>query len=309
MAKDIVVDAGRLQRAIEAIVARGGSEPREAALVAENLVTANLTGHDSHGVGMIPRYVDAVLEGGLAVNEHPEIKLDTGVMLRLDGRKGYGQVIGLESMALGIERARKHGTCIVALGNAHHLGRIGHWAEQCVGAGLVSLHFVNVISRPIVAPWGGRDPRFGTNPVCIGVPRAREAAVPARLRDQPHRAGQDARRAQPGQAARARHDHRRQGRPDDQPALHRDPALRRDPAVRRAQGLRPGGGGGATRRRARRGRGPELRRRGQAAGAERHADDHHRPAAARRRRAASGARPKRSSNGVSRRRPAPTSTG
>ena len=172
MAKDIVVDAGRLQRAIEAIVAKGGSEPREAALVAENLLTANLTGHDSHGVGMIPRYVDAVLEGGLAVNEHPEIKLDTGVMLRLDGRKGYGQVIGLESMALGIDRARKHGTCIVALGNSHHLGRIGHWAEQCVGAGLVSLHFVNVISRPIVAPWGGRDPRFGTNPVCIGVPRA-----------------------------------------------------------------------------------------------------------------------------------------
>ena len=198
------------------LAARGGARRRQPRS------TANLTGHDSHGVGMIPRYVDAVLEGGLAVNQQPEIKLDTGVMLRLDGRRGYGQVIGQESMALGIERARKHGTCIVALGNSHHLGRIGHWAEQCVDAGLVSLHFVNVISRPIVAPWGGRDPRFGTNPVCIGVPRAGRPAVPARLRDQPHRPGQDPRRPQPGQAARARHDHRRQGRPDDQPALHRD---------------------------------------------------------------------------------------
>ncbi len=172
MAREIVVDAQRLRRAVEAIVAKGGSAPREAEIVGANLVEANLTGHDSHGVGMIPRYVDAVLEGGLAVNEHPAITLDTGVLLRLDGRKGYGQVIGQESMALGIERARRHGTCIVALGNVHHLGRIGHWAEQCVDAGLVSLHFVNVISRPIVAPWGGRDPRFGTNPVCIGVPRA-----------------------------------------------------------------------------------------------------------------------------------------
>jgi hydroxycarboxylate dehydrogenase B len=170
--QEIVVDAQRLKHAIEAIVVKGGSSPREAELVAGNLIEANLTGHDSHGVGMIPRYIDAVLEGGLAVNAHPEIKLDTGVMLRLDGRSGYGQVIGMESMALGIERAREHGTCIVALGNSHHLGRIGHWAEQCVGAGLVSLHFVNVVSRPIVAPWGGRDPRFGTNPVCIGVPRA-----------------------------------------------------------------------------------------------------------------------------------------
>jgi uncharacterized oxidoreductase len=121
---------------------------------------------------MIPRYVKSLLEGGLVVNQHPQILLDTGSMLRLDGRAGYGQVIGREAMALGIERAKQHGSCVVALGNSHHLGRIGHWAEQCLEAGLVSLHFVNVISRPIVAPWGGRDARFGTNPVCIGVPRA-----------------------------------------------------------------------------------------------------------------------------------------
>lgn len=170
-AQEIVIAAPRLARAIEAIVARGGSEPREAALVAANLVEANLTGHDSHGVGMIPRYVKSLLEGGVRVNQHPRILLDTGVLLRVDGQAGYGQVIGLEAMALGIERAKKHGVCVVATANSHHLGRIGHWAEQCITAGLVSLHFVNVVSRPIVAPWGGRDARFGTNPVCIGIPR------------------------------------------------------------------------------------------------------------------------------------------
>jgi len=65
MADTLVFQAGPLTRAIEALVAAGGSEPREAKLVADNLVTANLTGHDSHGVGMIPRYIDALLEGGL----------------------------------------------------------------------------------------------------------------------------------------------------------------------------------------------------------------------------------------------------
>jgi uncharacterized oxidoreductase len=170
-AQEIVIDAPRLKGAIETIVAKGGSEPREADLVAGNLVEANLTGHDSHGVGMIPRYVKSLLEGGLRVNQHPMVLLDTGAMLRVDGQAGYGQVIGLESMDLGIERAGKHGVCVVATANSHHLGRIGHWAEQCLAAGLVSLHFVNVISRPIVAPWGGRDARFGTNPVCIGIPR------------------------------------------------------------------------------------------------------------------------------------------
>lgn len=172
MPSEFLVAAARLRKAVEAIVAKGGSNPTEAELVAANLVEANLTGHDSHGVGMVPRYVDSLLEGGLAVNQDPRIELDTGVMLRLDGRRGYGQSIGRAAMALGIERARKHGVCVVALANAHHLGRIGHWAEQCLEANLISLHFVNVISRPIVAPWGGRDARFGTNPVCIGIPRA-----------------------------------------------------------------------------------------------------------------------------------------
>ena len=73
-----------------------------------------------------------------------------------------------EAMALGIERARSIGCCVMALGNAHHLGRIGAWAEQAAAAGLVSLHFVNVISRGIVAPYGGSDARFGTNPFTAG---------------------------------------------------------------------------------------------------------------------------------------------
>jgi uncharacterized oxidoreductase len=160
-----------LTRAIRAIVAAAGSAEREAELVASNLVEANLRGHDSHGIGMSPRNDDAVAEGGLTVNAHAVNTQDGGATLGLDGRHGYGQVIGREAMALGIERARRHGVCVVALAQAHHLGRIGHWAEQCTAEGLVSIHFVNVVARPIVAPFGGRDARFGTNPFCVGVPR------------------------------------------------------------------------------------------------------------------------------------------
>jgi hydroxycarboxylate dehydrogenase B len=163
-----------LTRAIEAVVSAGGSEPREAKLVAENLVMANLLGHDSHGVGMIPRYVDALLEGGLLANRHPKVQLDAGALLALDGSQGYGQVIGYEATVMAIERAQRHGSCIMTLGRSHHLGRIGQWGEQAVAQGLISLHFVNVISRSIVAPYGGADARFGTNPVCIAIPLAGE---------------------------------------------------------------------------------------------------------------------------------------
>ncbi len=172
MPKAHVFQAAPLRRAIEAIVAAGGSEPREAELVAENLVTANLTGHDSHGIGMIPRYVESLKEGGLQPNRHPVVKFDGGALVALDGQAGYGQVIGLEATDIAIERAKQHGVCVMALANSHHLCRIGQWAEQAVAQGLVSLSFVNVISRSIVAPFGGSDARFGTNPCTIGVPLA-----------------------------------------------------------------------------------------------------------------------------------------
>jgi len=172
MTESHLFDAGALTAAIHAIVKAGGSSDREAGMVATNLVEANLRGHDSHGVGMVPRYIDALKEGGLRVEAHVEIRLDGGATLSLDGVQGYGQVIGHEAMELGIERARRHGVCVVGLAHSHHLGRIGHWAEQVTAQGLVSIHFVNVLSRPIVAPFGGRDARFGTNPFCVGVPRA-----------------------------------------------------------------------------------------------------------------------------------------
>jgi uncharacterized oxidoreductase len=175
MADAFTFRAAPLTAAIEAVVAAGGSEPGEARLVAENLVTANLLGHDSHGIGMVPRYVDALLEGGLEANRHPRATLDAGALLALDGCKGYGQAIGREAMQMAIERAQRHGSCVMTLANSHHLGRIGHWAEMAVAEGLVAIHFVNVISHARVAPYGGRDARFGTNPCCIGVPLPGEA--------------------------------------------------------------------------------------------------------------------------------------
>ncbi|MDI1270343.1 MAG: malate/lactate/ureidoglycolate dehydrogenase [Polaromonas sp.] len=164
--------AQALQAQIATVLIAAGSAAEEAAAVAANLVLANLSGHDSHGVGMLPRYVDAVLEGGLHPNTGVKVVLDTGSLLTLDGQRGYGQIVGAQAMALGMERAQTHGSCIMTLANAHHLGRIGHFAEMAVAQGLVSIHFVNVLSRPVVAPFGGADGRYGTNPCCIGVPLA-----------------------------------------------------------------------------------------------------------------------------------------
>uniref|UniRef100_UPI004048404E malate/lactate/ureidoglycolate dehydrogenase n=1 Tax=Orrella sp. TaxID=1921583 RepID=UPI004048404E len=159
-----------LRAAIAELVKGFGSGPTEVDLVTDNLLAANLTGHDSHGVGMLPRYTESFLEGGLKPNAHIETCIDHGALLGLDGHSGFGQVVGHETMLLGIERAKTHGSCIMALGNAHHLCRIGAWAEMAVAQDLIAIHFVSVLSRPVVSPWDGGDARFGTNPICIGIP-------------------------------------------------------------------------------------------------------------------------------------------
>lgn len=165
-----ILQAPYLRAQCATILVASGSSTDEANKVSANLVMANLSGHDSHGVGMLPRYVDAVLEGGLTPNASVQTVLDTGALLTLNGQRGYGQVIGEQAMVLGMARAKTHGSCIMALAQTHHLGRIGHFAEMAVAQGLVSLHFVNVMTRPVVAPWGGADGRYGTNPCCIGIP-------------------------------------------------------------------------------------------------------------------------------------------
>ena len=76
-------------------------------------------------------------------------------------------------MRRGIERARAIGSVVVALRNSAHIGRIGHWVEQCAAAGMVSVHFVNVADHaPLQAPFGCSDARLGTNPFAAGVPDA-----------------------------------------------------------------------------------------------------------------------------------------
>jgi uncharacterized oxidoreductase len=158
-----------------AVCVAGGSAPREAELVADNLVQANLAGHDSHGVGLLPAYIRSLHNESLRPNRHAELVRDRGPILVIEGGRGYGQVIGFETMQMGMARAAEQGAALVAIRNSFHLGRIGHWAEQCAAEGFASIHFVNGVDHPpYQAPYAGRDARFSTNPFCAAVPGGRD---------------------------------------------------------------------------------------------------------------------------------------
>ena len=161
----------QLRRVIRTLLERAGSEPAEAAQVSDHLVNANLRGHDSHGIGLIPHYVHNITNETMRPNTGLALVRDGGAVMQFDGGLGFGQRVGAEMMERLIDRARELGTVVAALRNVHHLGRIGTYAEMAVAAGLVSMHFVNVTGHPpLVAPYRGSHGRFATNPICIGVP-------------------------------------------------------------------------------------------------------------------------------------------
>jgi len=167
------IDQKPLIQVASAILQKAGAAIDRAQAVAEHLVIANLKGHDSHGVGMIPNYVKSMLSELIHPQNDALLTRDNGAVLTFDGNLGFGRVVGMQAMDQGIERAKSHGISCVALGNAAHLGRIGAFAEYCAEAGLISTHYVNVVGHdPMVVAYGGRDRRFITNPFCCAVPRA-----------------------------------------------------------------------------------------------------------------------------------------
>lgn len=167
----MVVNAADLRKLTEQILRAGGSNETEASIVASNLVESNLKGHDSHGVGYLSRYIPGIKSGLLKVNQHAEVISDKGPVILVEGHIGFGQVIGKEAIEMGIKKCKEHGVAVVGVRNSHHLARIGKWAEAAAREGFVCIAFTNVAGHdPLVAPFGGKDARLGTNPFTIGFP-------------------------------------------------------------------------------------------------------------------------------------------
>ena len=167
-----VIAAATLERFVADIFHKAGCAQDEAGRIAHHLMGATLTGHDSHGVIRTPRYVQWLGEGKVLAGQTLTVIADSPTHAVVDGNFGFGQTIGPLAVDLGIAKAQAAGLSIVALRRSGHIGRIGDWAERAAAKGLVSIHFVNVSQGELVAPWGGVDRRFSTNPICVGVPAA-----------------------------------------------------------------------------------------------------------------------------------------
>ncbi len=163
-------NASQLQTIAQSVLHGAGVREEDAAVVARELVEANLVGHDSHGVIRLMQYAEQIRDGVIDISAAPEVIIDKPGLILIDGHQYFGQVVASRALELAEERARRHGTFTVFARNTAHVGRVGSYTGRAVASGFAAMMAVNSPGRGRVSPFGGVEARLPTNPISFAAP-------------------------------------------------------------------------------------------------------------------------------------------
>src|SRR5438105_4544126 len=172
---EVTVAHDALRDYMTQLFTRLGVPAEDAALLSDSLVEADLRGVHSHGMLMVPGYVDRIRRG--EVNLRPQIKTvreHRGTLL-IDGDNGMGQVVARRAMELVIGKARETGVGVVGVAHSSHYAAGAYWALKAVAQDMIGLALTG--TGAATAPYGGRTKILGTNPWTIAVPAGAEYPV------------------------------------------------------------------------------------------------------------------------------------
>jgi uncharacterized oxidoreductase len=148
-----------------------GASQEEASTVARHTVGANLAGHDSHGIILVPTYIDRIKRGHIEPGAPFEVVRGTSTTTVVDGNWGFGYVVSERVMRMTIDKAKQHGVGAATVSRQSHVGRVADYPLMASEAGLIGMMTADSgRSAKQVVPFGGRETRLGTNPICIAMP-------------------------------------------------------------------------------------------------------------------------------------------
>jgi len=169
------IDHRRLVDFVRACFEKLGVSEADAEIAADALVAADLRGVDTHGVIRFnPQawYVKWLSEGSMTARPNIRVISETPSTALIDGDRGLGMVIGHRAMEMAIAKAKQSGIAVVGVRNSRHYGMSAYYAMQALAHDMIGIAMTNA-SRQVV-PTFGREPRFGTNPMCFAVPTDKE---------------------------------------------------------------------------------------------------------------------------------------
>jgi len=150
-----------------------GVPNRDARVVAELMVQADLQGHDTHGTFRLQQYSRRLRDGGTNARPNITVIADRDATAVVDGDNGLGHLAMLFAAELAMEKAERHGIGWVGVRNGNHAGPASLYVRKPLERDMIGLYGA-VGSANHVPPWGGTDLLLGTNPIAIAVPAGEE---------------------------------------------------------------------------------------------------------------------------------------
>ena len=169
------IAADNLIEIIQVLLQALGAEDQEARLVATVLVEADIRGIRTHGCAFVSLIAERCAHGLLNIPTKLKLITDEGAIAHFDGNNGLGQVAAAEAMQMCIKKARKHGVALALVRNTNHIGFLGYYTQMAATEGMIGVCATNAAAS--VAPWGGAEPFFGSNPLSIAAPVAGGAPI------------------------------------------------------------------------------------------------------------------------------------
>ena len=163
-----VLTASALLNVAEQILLGAQVPPHKARITAESLVASNLRGVDSHGIQLLPFYIDQLLAGEMDPQADGAVSSEFGSCLLMDGQNALGQWVAEVCCGHAVRIAKAQGVAVVVARESNHFGAAAWWAQKMRDAGQIGIVMCN--ASPIVPPWQGKEGRLGTNPICMSVP-------------------------------------------------------------------------------------------------------------------------------------------
>ena len=155
-----------------------GAPAEEAQIVADHLIGANLVGHDSHGIIQAISYVDRIRKGHMKPGAEIEIIAETPTTARVNGNWGFGYVVTTKAVEMAIEKAKKNNVAAISIFQQGHIGRLSDYTCSLAREGMIGqITADSGRTAKVVAPFGGRVGRLGTNPISIALPSNQDGPV------------------------------------------------------------------------------------------------------------------------------------
>lgn len=172
---EVRVSFNELLSSVTAVFQACGMSADDAALLADSLVDADVSGVHSHGVLRVPEYVAKLTGGGVDPTGRPTVVREKGASAVVDAANAMGQIACSFAMKRAIDLARAHAVGVVAVRGSNHCGAMAYYVKAATREDMIGLAVTNAL--PTMAPWGGLDKIVGINPLGVALPGAEEPDI------------------------------------------------------------------------------------------------------------------------------------